>query len=556
MLVSIYDNFVHDSDHSKGKPHDERLDIATYGLAAELGSVVAAIKKRFLGEGGIETWNAANEEIIEELGDVVWYCFSLARIENTKKPVNIFTHDIANLKKEISAADERAERIRFILEPSKRDDFLSAAESFPKRTKLMEFEDYQTAAFLTARTKDRTLVEVCLAVLWQLSAQLFRRKLPAIEKELNQAVVDRPINDILGEIAWHVSALASVYQLKLSDVAQHNMDKVSFRLDRRHPTPLHDIDCPPSQQLPRRFEVGFVTVAKGRSRMYMDGRRLGDDLTDNSYDDDGYRFHDIMHLANAAKLGWSPVLRALLGRKRKLKPQTDEVEDGARAKIVEEAVIKVIHSEGERLAELRGGTSTGGPVRLFPSSVEITFRFLKFIRNFVADLEVEKNRYWEWEEAILAGYDIFHRLRCEGQGTVIVDLEARSIDFRPEVYIDLNGKVAGLGSACLDADMFGRDQRFQCKMADAKGAGVGKDGEARVAAQKLAILDALGIRQPDERDLEALHVQEIEGKGICVRASGPVQRAMWDRNVVGFRTTTMPANAGQWYCTAIAIADG
>ena len=63
---------------------------------------------------------------------------------------------------------------------------------------------------------------------------------------------------------------------------------------------------------------------------------LGDDLTDNSYREDGYRFHDVMHLANVACLHWSPVLHALMKRKRKSNRRTDEVEDGARAMIFEE----------------------------------------------------------------------------------------------------------------------------------------------------------------------------------------------------------------------------
>jgi len=555
MLVSAYDRFVQDSDQSVGRPQEERLDIATYGLAGEVGSVVAAIKKRLLAEGGAEVWNTANEEIVEELGDVVWYCFSLARIANAPKPLNIFAHDIANLRREIGAGDERAERIRGVLDTSKRNEFLLAAGDFPKMTRNMQFEDYQTLAFLTARTEDRTLVEVCLAVLWQLSAQLFRRKLPAIELELNQAVADRPINDVLGEIAWHVSALASIYGLKLSDVAQRNMEKVSYRLDRKHPTPLHDATFPPSEQLPRRFKVAFITVGAGRSRMYLDGRRLGDDLTDNSYDDDGYRYHDIMHLAIAAKLGWSPVLRGLLGRKRKSNLKTDEVEDGARAKIVEEAVIKAIHSEGERLAKLRGGAPTSSPIRLFPNFADITFRFLKFIHNFVADLEVEKNRYWEWEEAIVDGYDIFHRLRCEGQGTVIIDLEARSISFEPEVCLALSGKVAGLGSAYLDTSTVGLEQRTQIMMMDAQSEHIDEREVRRLMTQKLAIFNALGIPQPGEGDFEALQIKEVEGRGISVKAAGAVQRTMWDHKVVAFRTTIAPAGSDGYYCTAIAITD-
>lgn len=532
MLVSAYDAFVRDSDQSLGRPIPERIDIAIYGLAAELGSLVAAIKKRLLAEGGVEQWNIPNEEIIEELGDVVWYCFALARLRNIDKPINIFAHDIDNLKREIGADDERAKRIQGVLDPAKRDEFLRAAEHFPKRTKLMEFEDYQRIAFLTARTPDRTLVEVCLAVLWQLAAELFRHKLPAIERELNQAVVDRPVNHILGEIAWHVSALANIFGLGLSDIAQANIDKVSYRLDRSHPTPLHDEFDIPGERFPRQFEIALVTVSKGRSRMYLHGRQLGDDLTDNSYSDDGYRFHDIMHLANVAKLGWSPVLRGLLGRKRRSKPDKDEVEDGARAKIVEEAVIKAIHSEGERLASLRGPQPTDLPVRLFTGRSDITFRFLKFIRNFVTGLEVEENRYWEWEEAILEGHEIFYQLRSEGQGTVKIDMDTRSITFDPDVSIPLAGKVVGMGTAT------------EVEVHDA----------ARDVVLKDAILRSLGCPNPTADERSMITLKELPN-GVSVKAAGSVQQAMWQRQVVSFQTTVDVSPLGGLHATAIALAD-
>lgn len=433
MLVSTYDTFVQNTDKTVSLSLDERLDVATYGIAAEVGSVISAIKKRLLAHAGSDAWNSANSEIIEELGDVMWYCFLLARLANATKPVNIFSHDIVNLKREVGAGDERAERIRRVLDTSKRADFLAAAESFPRATRDMTFEDYQHIAFLTARTSDRTLAEVCLVVLQQLSAQLLRPKLPLIERELNEAMVDRPINDVLGEMAWHISALASLFDLNLSDVAQANITKISDRWDHSVRTPLHDNKAPKTQRFPRRFEITFVTVAPGRSRMYIDGQQLGDELTDNAYDDDGYRFHDVMHLANAAKLGWSPVLRDLMKRKRKYDPRIDEVEDGARARIVEEAVVKVLHSEGKRIATLQGKDHTLGIVRLFPDGSDISFELLKTIRNLVADLEVEDNRYSEWEAAILEGYEIFHRLREEQQGTVIVDLNTRSLTFSSTV---------------------------------------------------------------------------------------------------------------------------
>lgn len=540
MLVSAFDAFVRDSDKTAGRPDEERIRINIYGLTAEIGSVVSAIKKRLLEDGSTETWDEANEEIIEELGDIMWYCFALARIVNAKKPVNIFAHDIANLRREIGATDERALQIKRVLNASSRTAFLNAAESFPKRTKEMIFEDYQSVAILTARTSDRILVEVCLAVLWQLGGELFRRLLPRVELELNRTLPDRPINDVLGEIAWHISALASTYGLQLSTIAKKNVEKVSFRLDRSKPTPLHDADCHPSEQFPRYFEVAFVTVGPGRSRMYLNGRQLGDELTDNAYDDDGYRYHDVMHLANVAKLSWSPVLRGLMGLKRKRDSKIDEVEDGARAKIVEEAVIKAIHSEGERLATHWRPPLADSPKRLFPSSSDITFRFLKFIRNFVVDLEVHKNRYWEWEEAILKGHEIFHQLRCERQGTVTINLEKRSIAFSPDVFIDLVGRVAGLGSALVHEGSVEQYPDYFDRLT--------------VLVQKLAIIDSLKL-SPTHNNLSALDVREANGKGISIKARESVQQAIWSHQIITFKTTITAQVNGSYHCTAIGLTD-
>ncbi|OAO03834.1 hypothetical protein A8B75_09785, partial [Sphingomonadales bacterium EhC05] len=394
MLVSEYHDFVKSSDYSAERTKEERVRIAIYGLAAEVGSVVSAIKKRLLSEDSDESWQKPNDEIVEELGDVIWYCFALSQAKNTVLPFNILAADIADLKREISAGDEKAKKIRRVLDKSMQDEFLAAAKTFPQDPSKLSFNDYQQTAFLTARTADKTLVEVALAVLWQLGAELLRHNLPEIERDINSSVADRPINRILGEVAWHLAALASCFKLQLGEVAEKNIEKVSYRQKRTNSTPLHDKNRPESEQLPRRFDVAFVTVQKGLSRMYLDGRQLGNDLTDNAYDNDGYRYHDVMHLVNAAKLGWSPVLRSMLGRKRKSDRRLDEVEDGARARIVEEAVIKAIHSEGIRLARLTEDTKTSNQVRLFPIRTDISSRFLNIIRSFVADLEASGNRHW------------------------------------------------------------------------------------------------------------------------------------------------------------------
>jgi NTP pyrophosphatase (non-canonical NTP hydrolase) len=437
MLVTEYDAFVRATDQSAEKSPEDRWNIAIYGLVGEIGSVLSAVKKQLLG-AGTEISRLATDEIKEELGDVLWYSFSLAQLYG--KPKNILAQDIADLRVELSGKKEWSAKFRKALKQKKRKEFLKAAKNFPSSEEVT-FDDYQNVAFLTARTNQKVLLEVCLAVLWQLGAQLLRRKLPEIELELNTSVAEKPIKRALGEIAWHVSALARLYDLSLDSVVEANKQKVAFRMTRGKPTPLHDENVPRAdQQFPRKFEIAFLTVGKGHSRMYMNGRQIGDELTDNSYEDDGYRFHDVLHIANAAILGWSPVLRSVLGRKRKYDAQIDEVQDGARATIVEEAIVKVTHSEGVRLA--------GRPtelVQFFSRRSDITFRFLDLIHTFVVGLEVAKNKYWEWEDAIMEGHRVFYELNKEEQGTVSVDLDARTIEFTPEVFVDLAGAVTGFG---------------------------------------------------------------------------------------------------------------
>jgi NTP pyrophosphatase (non-canonical NTP hydrolase) len=526
VLISTYADFVGRTDLAKDSP-DSRFDIAVYGLVGEIGSLVAAIKKRLLAAGRRD-WAVPNDEIIEELGDSLWYCFAVAAACDVGD--TFLASDIEALRVEVGGAGERAERIRGVL-GTRADEFLDRSPAFLASAAIgtATLEDYRDLAFLTSRTKADQLVEVSLAVLQQLTAELLRRKLPALERELNTSLVDRPVKTVLGETIWHMAALASLYGLDFGKVAELNITKLNRRFGRGEPTPLPDEGRPANETLPRRFEVGFVAVGPGRSRMYMDGRRLGDDLTDNAYQEDGYRFHDVMHLALVAKLGWSPVLRKLMGKKRKSDSKLDEVEDGARAQIVEEAVIKAIHAEGERVAALAPGGAGGAP-QLFANSADISFAFLKRLSFLVSGLEAERNRYWEWEDAILEGFRIFGDLRRSGRGTVKIDLTDRSITFSSEVFIDLAGAVAAVGAAsCSDSGPGGNSIAQRPGSASAV-------SPQTMAACRRAIETALGLEGAADEDLVVVGWRD----GVVdVKAAGPVQRAIWDRGVISFKTTVV-----------------
>src|SRR5687768_16363369 len=103
MLIIEYNQFVKKTNQYKNRNRDERYSIALYGLVGELGSLIAADKKPLLQENGDEGWATCNQEIIEEIADVIWYCFSLAQIENEPLEINILINDIALLTKEIGS---------------------------------------------------------------------------------------------------------------------------------------------------------------------------------------------------------------------------------------------------------------------------------------------------------------------------------------------------------------------------------------------------------------------------------------------------------------------
>jgi hypothetical protein len=151
------------------------------------------------------------------------------------------------------------------------------------------------------------------------------------------------------------------------------------------------------------------------------GVEIGSRLTDNKTVEDDYRFHDVFHLANAAILGWSPCLRALFKLKRKSSPDIDEMQDGARAILIEEGLSTLIFHHALRL-------------NYFASVKTLDYSLLKAVQDFVSGYEVDQCPLWQWEQAILDGFEVFRKLRKYRRGVVIADLIKRSIDF--EAYPD------------------------------------------------------------------------------------------------------------------------
>ena len=147
----------------------------------------------------------------------------------------------------------------------------------------------------------------------------------------------------------------------------------------------------------------------------IDGSACADPLTDNRYEDDGYRFHDISHLSYASILGWSPTVRALLQRKRKSDPKIDEVEDGGRAIVIEEGICAMVFSYAERHNFLEGAEG-------------VDYDLLRTIRDMTSHLEVSERTEGEWERAIMMGFDIWRQVKAQGRGRIHADLEQGTIE--------------------------------------------------------------------------------------------------------------------------------
>jgi NTP pyrophosphatase (non-canonical NTP hydrolase) len=228
----------------------------------------------------------------------------------------------------------------------------------------------------------------------------------------------------IGDILWYASTLCSKLGLQLEEVAKKNLRKTKARWRARdastgRPT-FYDEREKAAEQIPRQFTVSFSEAKRdGRTTVQLTrgGKPCGDRLTDNAYYDDGYRYHDVFHLAHAAVLGWSPVSRALLKCKRRSDKRKDEIEDGGRATVIEEAISALVFQYAEQHSN-------------FDGVGRVDSELLSLIGRLVAGLEVAEASPGDWEQAILEGYKVFRLLNRNKGGEVTVNLATRSVSFK------------------------------------------------------------------------------------------------------------------------------
>lgn len=225
----------------------------------------------------------------------------------------------------------------------------------------------------------------------------------------------------LGQFGDKLISAILAFGFSVDSVVAANVDKVSgafLPLDLKL-LPEFDRDCEDDEQLPNEFRVHVVQRPSGKAHMSLNGVFVGDPLLDNVGQSDGYRFHDVFHLANAAVLHWSPVTRALLKRKRKSKPEVDNTQDSGRAIVVEEGLTAWLFQRA-------------GALDYFENADSVPYGILKTIQDFVAPYEVSECPPSAWERAILQGYRAFRQLRVQERGFLVGNRLDRTIEFSGE----------------------------------------------------------------------------------------------------------------------------
>ena len=341
------------------------------GLYGEVGGIMATAKKHVREKSAYPGFRLAAEE---EFGDTLWYLAAICR--RMQIPLEEIFAEAANHGnfKNVGAASDIA-------------------------TGVLAYIAIPVAPSISL---DATLVRLGQAAAALLGNKPERADLVAFARAYLDAI--------------HAAKLA------FSDVARGNLRKARGAFLEPQAVDLVGLDFDNTfgieEQLPREFKIRVNQRGSGKSYLQWNGVFIGDPLTDNIADRDGYRFHDVFHFSYMAVLHWSPVIRALIKHKRKSNPSYDEEQDSGRAIVVEEGLAAWIFSKAKEL-------------NFFENQEKVSLGILKTISEFVSGYEVEKCPLKLWEKAILEGYAVFRQLKANQGGWIVGNRELRTITYMP-----------------------------------------------------------------------------------------------------------------------------
>lgn len=358
---------------------DDKFAYGLLGLFGEVGTLLSALKKNLRDRVAYVRYE---EDILEEFGDVLWYFSVIASDAKLKlSTLAALYFEGQNFNK------EKAEDCRTFNDA--RDCCAGAMGS--------DFEE----ALLILAAKVGLLVN-------DFNAGTLRGSTEALATRLSE---------IFGALVLS----ASRHEVSLDKAVKENLKKIQDRWpNKREWAPHFDEKFVEGEKFDRRMEMHIIQRTDHNQKVYVIQRlndvNIGNRLTDNKRKPDGYRFHDVIHMAFVAVLGWSPVLRALLKLKRKTDPDVDNSEDGMRAISLEEGISTWIFNYANRLGFFEGLNS-------------VDYSLLKTIRGIVAGFEVSRCPMWQWEEAILQAFRAFVFLYRNNGGVVTMDMHNHELRF-------------------------------------------------------------------------------------------------------------------------------
>lgn len=215
----------------------------------------------------------------------------------------------------------------------------------------MDINEYQARASDTAqfdKNKDEAISISLLGLSGEVGELLTEYKKRIRDGDSYKIFREKLVEE-LGDILWYLSSIATCEDIELSEVLNQNIRKTTERWEELHHNGQLDFDgeffddgCEEHEKFPREFIAEFDEFVADDGKTYasikVNGKKFGDPLRDNAYSDDYYRFHDIFHLSYVVVLGWSPIARRFLDCKRKDDSEIDEIEDGGRAAVIDEAI--------------------------------------------------------------------------------------------------------------------------------------------------------------------------------------------------------------------------
>lgn len=243
----------------------------------------------------------------------------------------------------------------------------------------------------------------------------------------NYTIFKEKVMEEIGDIIWYVTALATLENIPMSEILQNNLKKTQDRWNDSNGTIQFDLEgemfddgLEENEQIPRDFVAEFSEHLGDDNKVYaqitVNGETFGDPIRDNHYADDYYRFHDIFHFSYATILGWSPVARGLMHKKRRSNKTIDEIEDGGRARVIDEAISALVFEHARNHNFYEGVTT-------------IDEQILQTIRLLTRHLEVKKVTPREWENAILSGFKVWRKMRESRSGRVVCNLNEKTMFF-------------------------------------------------------------------------------------------------------------------------------